>query len=58
MGEPPETPDEELPQDPGTSGLADDDDARRDDPIRPEAPDEQTGTDASRRLPRHREGAG
>jgi hypothetical protein len=49
MASEPETPDERIPQDPGTSGLP-----SEEEPERPEPTKEETGTDAQRRLPRHR----
>ncbi|HEX2045499.1 MAG TPA: hypothetical protein VHF23_07735 [Gaiellaceae bacterium] len=51
----PETPDERIPQDPGTSGLPSEGEEREGSLERPEGEDEVTGTDAARREPRHRD---
>lgn len=52
----PETPAEELPQDPGTPGLPSDEPEREGSPERPKGTEEETGTDAAGRSPRHRAG--
>jgi hypothetical protein len=49
-----DTPDEDLPQDPGTSGLPLEDEDPEGSLERPEGEDEATGTDAAGRKPRHR----
>jgi hypothetical protein len=53
-GEPPQTPAEDLPQDPGTSGLPSREEQPPRSPERPDGEDEETGSDAARRMPRHR----
>jgi hypothetical protein len=50
----PDTPDEDLPQDPGTSGIPPDEEDPEGSLERPEREDEATGTDAAGREPRHR----
>jgi len=50
----PETPDEDLPQDPGTSGLPSEEEEPEGSLERPEGENEVTGTDAAGREPRHR----
>jgi hypothetical protein len=50
----PETPDEDLPQDPGTSGLPLEEEDPEGSLERPQGEDEVTGTDAAGRKPRHR----
>jgi hypothetical protein len=52
----PETPAEDLPQDPGTTGLASEAGQRPGSGERPEPEEEETGTDAAGRTPRHRAG--
>jgi hypothetical protein len=52
----PETPAEELPQNPGTSGVPSEREDRPDSAEQPAAEEEETGTDAAGREPRHREG--
>jgi hypothetical protein len=49
-----DTPDKDLPQDPGTSGLPLEDEDPEGSLERPEGEDEATGTDAAGRVPRHR----
>jgi hypothetical protein len=49
-----DTPDEDLPQDPGTSGLPFEEEDPEDSLERPEGEDDVTGTDAAGRKPRHR----
>lgn len=50
-----DTPDEDLPQDPGTSGLPSEEEEDSESSLeRPEGEDEVTGTDAAGREPRHR----
>lgn len=56
MTSPPDTPDEGIPQDPGTRGLPPDDDEPEGSLERPEGEEEVTGTDAAGREPRHRDG--
>jgi hypothetical protein len=48
------TPDEDLPQDPGTSGLASEEPEPEQSLERPEGEDDVSGTDAAGREPRHR----
>jgi hypothetical protein len=56
MTEAPETPNEEIPQDPGTTVPAGEEEQSEEAPgrLRPER--EETGTDAAGRTPRHRAG--
>jgi hypothetical protein len=49
-----DTPDEDLPQDPGTSGHPVEEEEPEGSLERPEGEDEVTGTDAAGRGPRHR----
>ena len=49
----PATPDEDLPQDPGTSGLPVDEEDPEGSLERPQGEQEVTGTDAAGRKPRH-----
>ena len=49
-----DTPDEDLPQDPGTSGLPSEEEDSEGSLEHPEREDEVTGTDAADREPRHR----
>lgn len=46
---------EDLPQDPGTSGLQPERESDASSPERPEPQTEETGTDAAGRTPRHRD---
>jgi hypothetical protein len=55
MASAPDTPDEDIPQDPGTTGLPPDDEEREGSLERPEGEEEVTGTDAAGREPRHRD---
>ncbi|MGH3029600.1 MAG: hypothetical protein ACRDNE_02320 [Gaiellaceae bacterium] len=54
MAPTPDGPDEDLPQDPGTSGLPSGDEEPDGSLEAPEGEDEVTGTDAAGRKPRHR----
>lgn len=50
----PETPDERIPQDPGTPGLPSEDTEREETLERPRGREDEQGTDAAGRAPRHR----
>jgi hypothetical protein len=50
----PTTPDEDIPQDPGTSGLTSAERPPEGSLENPDGTDEHTGTEERRRTPRHR----
>lgn len=54
----PETPDEDIPQDPGTSGLPGDEEPEANGLTKPEGTEDDSGADARGRQPRYRENEG